>query len=235
MKQFWLILTVLLGLASTAVPASADIVWTLNQGSLGTAGTIYGTVTAKQIGKGTNAYVEVTIALASTATTKNFLIATGQHSGIAWDMSIVPGAINIVSSNSAQFTKQALNGSYADAPFTSGQNGNFQYAIKPKASSGGAGTETSIVFDLTKTGGLSLTDTLFTANKGGYYWAMDIGYACTTNRSGKADCGNRTGVVAANSYVKVPEPGTWTMSIAGLAGLAGLSILKRRRKLVRAA
>src|ERR1044071_491756 len=30
MKQFWLILTVFLGLASTAVPASADIQWTLS-------------------------------------------------------------------------------------------------------------------------------------------------------------------------------------------------------------
>jgi MYXO-CTERM domain-containing protein len=79
-----------------------------------------------------------------------------------------------------------------------------------------------------------LTDTLFSHNAGGYYWAMDIGYACTTSANGKADCGSRTGVVAANSFVKVPEPGTWTMSIAGLAGLTGLTALRRRRKLVRA-
>jgi hypothetical protein len=188
MKQFWLILTIFLGLASTAVPASADIVWTLNQGSLGLSGTVYGTVTAHQINTGSSAFVEVTITLASNPSahppTKNVFLATGQHIGIAWEMSTVPGtvgAINIVSPNASKFTNQALNGSYTDAPFTSGQNGNFNYAIKPTASSGGAATETSIVFDLTKTGGLALTDTLFKTNAGGYYWAVDIGYGCTTN------------------------------------------------------
>jgi MYXO-CTERM domain-containing protein len=239
MKRFWLILTVFLGLASTAVPASADIVWTLNQGSLGPSGTVYGTVTAHQFGTGSSAYVEVTISLASTATTKNYLMASGAHTGIDWDMSIVPGAVTVVSSVSphsdpTKFTVQPLNGSYADQPFTSGQNGNFNYAITPKANSGGKATETSIVFDLTKTGGLTLTDSLFTANAGGYYWAVDIGYACTTASNGKPDCGSRTGIVAANSYVKVPEPGTWTMAIAGLAGLTGLMALRRRRKLARA-
>jgi MYXO-CTERM domain-containing protein len=240
MKQFWLILAIFLGLASTAVPASADIVWTLNQGSLGQAGTVYGTVTAVQKKDAQNVnFVEVTITLASnplgTPPTKDFFLATGQHIGIAWDMSVVPDGLNIVSPNANKFTEQALNGSYTDAPFTSGQNGNFNYAIKPTASSGGAATETSIVFDLTKTGGLTLTDTLFSHNAGGYYWAVDIGYACTTNAQGKADCGSRTGVVAANSYVvTTPEPGTWTMAIAGLAGLTGLAALRRRRKLVRA-
>jgi MYXO-CTERM domain-containing protein len=239
MKRFWLILTIFLGLASTAVPASADIVWTLNQGSLGPAGTVYGTVTAVQKGAGAGQFVEVTIVLASNPAgnppTKNFLIASGSHTGIDWDMSVIPGAINIVSPNSAQFTTQALNGSYDDQPFTSGGNGNFNYAITPKANSGGKATETSIVFDLTKTGGLVLTDSLFTANAGGYYWAVDIGYACTTGSNGKADCGNRTGVIAANSYVvTTPEPSTWTMAVAGLAGLTGLTVLRRRRKLVRA-
>jgi MYXO-CTERM domain-containing protein len=240
MKRFWLILTIFLGLASTAVPASADIVWTLNQGSLGPAGTVYGTVTAVQKGAGAGQFVEVTITLASTATTKNYLLATGTHTGIDWDMSIVPNAVTVVNSvnphsDSSKFDVQALNGSYDDQPFTSGGNGNFNYAITPKANSGGKATETSIVFDLTKTGGLVLTNSLFTANAGGYYWAVDIGYACTTGSNGKADCGSRTGVIAANSYVvTTPEPGTWTMSIAGLAGLTGLMALRRRRKLVRA-
>jgi MYXO-CTERM domain-containing protein len=42
--------------------------------------------------------------------------------------------------------------------------------------------------------------------------------------------------VASNTAgVKVPEPGTWTLSIAGMAGLAGLVMLQRRRKWARVA
>jgi hypothetical protein len=239
MKHYWLILAVFLGLASTAVPASADIQWTLScSGSPCTGSNAnhnYGTVTAVQKNVGGVKFVEVTITLAA----NNYFLATGSHIGIAWDMSVVPGALSIVSSvtphsDPTKFTQQALNGSYADTPFTSGGNGNFNYAIKPKASSGGSATETSIVFDLTKTGGLSLSDTLFSHNNGGFYWAVDIGYNCVVP-AGKTErkCAS-TGVVAANSFVKVPEPGTWTMSIAGLAGLTGLMALRRRRKLARA-
>jgi hypothetical protein len=244
MKRFWLILAMFLGLASTAVPASADIQWTLGCSDSPCTGSNanhnYGTVTAVQIGTGVNAKVEVTIKLAA----NNYLLATGSHIGIAWDMSIIPGAITVltqdpppvgvVHSDASKFTTQALNGSYDDQPFTSGQNGNFNYAITPTASGGGAATETSIVFDLTKAGGLTLSNTLFGHNAGGYYWAVDIGYNCVVP-AGKSErkCAS-TGVVAANSYVNVPEPGTWTMSIAGLAGLTGLMALRRRRKLVRA-
>jgi LPXTG-motif cell wall-anchored protein len=32
------------------------------------------------------------------------------------------------------------------------------------------------------------------------------------------------------SNIKVPEPGTVTMSIAGLMGLVGFAVLQRRRK-----
>ena len=244
MKQFWLSLAVFLGLASTAVPASADIQWTLGCSDSPCTGSNanhnYGTVTAVQIGTGVNAKVEVTIKLAA----NNYFMATGSHSGIAWDMSVIPGAITVltqdppppgvVHSDASKFTTQALNGSYDDQPFTSGGNGNFNYAITPNASGASSATETSIVFDLTKTGGLTLSDTLFGHNAGGYYWAVDIGQDCHVP-AGKTTlkCAS-TGVVAANDPVRVPEPGSWTMSIAGLAGLTGLMVLRRRRKLVRA-
>lgn len=241
MKQFWLILAVFLGLASTAVPASADIQWTLNCSDTPCTGSNatnnFGTVVAKQIGTGSAAYVEVTITLASTATTKNLFLATGSHTGIDWNMSTAPNAISgtpagitIMGSNSSKFTIQSYPGSYADAPFSNG--GNFQYAITPTASKGSEATENSIVFDLKRTGGLALTTGLFTPNGGGYYWAVDIGRSCSVGDNGKSNCAS-TGVVAANSYVQVPEPGTWTMSIAGLTGLMGLMML-RRRKLARA-
>ncbi|HET7085119.1 MAG TPA: PEP-CTERM sorting domain-containing protein [Rhizomicrobium sp.] len=213
----------LLGLAATTVPASADLTWTLKAGSLAPAGTVYGTVKAHQVNSTT---VEITIQLAP----KNYLLSTGSHVGIAWDMSVVPDSVTIVTQNApvhsdaSQFTVDALNGNYGDPGF-----GNFNYAITPNASSGGSGTENSIVFDITKAGGLTLTAGLFPSN-GGARWAADIGYNCTGS-PGQLSCSG-TGVVATND-VPVPEPGTWTMSIAGLAGLSFL-MLQRRRKLARA-
>jgi hypothetical protein len=242
MKRFWLILAAFSGLAMTAAPASADVQWTLNQGgSLGPNNVTYGTVIAKQKGTGTSQYVEVTITLAG----NNYFIASGSHSGIAWDMSVTPDTItaaSIVSGNASAFTPRPLNGSYDDQPFTSGANGNFNFAITPVAGSGGAGTEQTITFDLTKSGvGLALTNivghlnTLFTPNNGGYFWAVDIGLNCSGS-PGSLSCAGGTGVVAAKGdpTIFVPEPGSWTMSFAGLAGLSALMMVRRRRKQARA-
>ncbi len=235
MKRFLLVLATFLGLAATALPASADISWTLNQGgSLGPTPGNYGTVTAAQIGTGSSAYVQVTITLTSNPAanppTSNYFVTTGQHSGIVWNMAIVPDSVTVSSGNASLFTVQPLNpqGGYADAPASTG--GNFQYAISWNGNGAGSASENSITFDIKKSGGLLLTNNLFTANGGGYYWAADIGLNCTRSQNGKTSCAGGTGVVAANTYTQVPEPGTWTMSVAGLMGVAGLIMLQRRRK-----
>jgi len=251
MKRFWMILAAFLGLAVTAIPASANVQFTLDQGgSLGPDGVTYGTVTAVQLGSGTSSFVRVEITLAA----NNYFIASGSHVGIGWDMSTVPTAVTIFDntppnnpplpkSDSTKFTVDALNASYTDQPFTQGSGLNpFNYGITPIASSGGSGTEQSIIFDITKPGiGIFLSNivgqanTLFTKNgANGYYFAADIGLNCSKEASGALHCAGGTGVVAANSFTDIPEPGTWTMSIAGLAGLTGLMMLRRRRKTVRA-
>jgi hypothetical protein len=70
-------------------------------------------------------------------------------------------------------------------------------------------------FDVTKSGGLVLTD--FVADDG-FFFAVDIFRD------------NKTFVVASNTFV--PEPGTWMMLIAGLGTLVMLQ--QRRSKTVRA-
>lgn len=227
MKRFLLILATSLGLAATAVPASADIVYTLNNGGglLPTPGN-YGTITATQFASDT---VRVTINLLP----DERFVTTGSHSGITWSLQGSPTlqSISIVSSNASKFTVQSFNpaGSYQNSPF-----GPFEYAIAWNGNGASNPTETSIVFDIKSTSALTLSPSLFSP-VGGVYFAIDIGTGCTTEtKKGetKTSCA-KTGVIGSTTYTQVPEPGTWTMSIAGLMGVAGLVMLQRRRKLAR--
>ncbi|MEO8300675.1 MAG: PEP-CTERM sorting domain-containing protein [Rhizomicrobium sp.] len=236
MKRFWLILATFLGLAATSVPAMADLQYTLNcrvdcTGSNGTGN--YGTVTLKQLGTGTVPdpyHVQVTVKLAA----NEVFLTTGGHSGFTWNLlgAINPSSITVTSGNSALFAVQAFAapGSYGNSPF-----GNFEYAIENVNTNGNGGILGPLVFDIKVTGGLILTNTLFSANSNGLFFAADIGRGCSLGGNGKWACGSRTGVVASNTTpVKVPEPGSMTLTIAGLAGMAGLMLL-RRRKLAQAA
>jgi len=241
MKRFWLILAAFLGLAATAVPASADIVYTLSQGGtlLSTPGN-YGTVTATQLGAGTALdpyHVQVKIDLLSTER----FVTTGGHDGIIFNLNGSPTvqSILVTSSNASKFTVKNTaptyaTGSYADSPFL----GPFEYAIAWNDNGAGTATETSITFDIKAVGGLVLSPTLFSTS-GGVAFAIDIGTGCsTTYKDGnpnkpKTDCA-ATGAIASGPPTQVPEPGTVTMSIAGLMGLAGFALIQRRRKLVRA-
>ena len=236
MKRFWLILAVFLGLAATSAPAMADLQYTLDckgdpcTGANG--GKNYGTVRLKQLGSGTVAdpyHVQVTVTLAP----GDVFLTTGGHSGFTWNLlgAINPTSVTVTSANSGLFQVQpfASPGTYGNSPF-----GDFEYAIENIDTHGNGGILGPLVFDIKVTGGLVLTNTLFSPNSNGYFFAADIGRDCTYT-SGHYDCGSRTGVVASNTPpVRVPEPGTWMLSMAGLAGLAGLT-MQRRRKLARAA
>jgi hypothetical protein len=130
--------------------------------------------------------------------------------------------ISNLTSNASAFAIQGAgaNGTYAPpSPFnTSGAA--FDYAIN-RTNNGG--TPTTLSFDLTKSGGLTLANFATTDDNGAFY------FGALVKQSGS------TFFVAANQAgVKVPEPGTLTLSIAGLAGLAGLVLLQRRRYRVRA-
>ena len=232
MKRFWLILATLFGLGMTSVPAMADLQYTLDQGgSVGPTPGNYGTVTLHQLGAGTVVdpyHVQVTVQL----TAGNLFLTTGSHSGFTWNLlgAINPSSITITSGNASKFVIEpyAAPGSYGNSPF-----GNFEYAISVKATGGSGGSENLLVFDVKATGGLLLTNTLFSPNANGNFFAADIGTGCQKQSNGKYACA-KTGVVAANDPpTQTPEPGTWMLAIAGLTGLSGL-MLQRRRKLARA-
>src|SRR3954465_15799400 len=87
MKRFWLILTVFLGLASTAVPASAALVFTLNCDKNGCSNAKnFGKVTLVQKGSGTAAdpyHVRVDVNLISA---NNHFAGTGAGYAINWNV-----------------------------------------------------------------------------------------------------------------------------------------------------
>jgi hypothetical protein len=221
MKRLGLILAALLGLAAQAVPASADMVYTLNCNAAPCANPNqnYGTVTLQTV---SSTQVRVTVDLAAPGAVAGETFATsGAGYAIAWDVtgdpSLTSVTINALTPNPSHFSvlSFASGGDYKAAPFTSGANGNgFNYAIDHTS-----GTDTKLVFDVTLGTGLVLTNFIKNPN---YFFAADISIQ-----------GNTFNVASNRTPLTVPEPGSLTLSIAGLAGLTGLIMLQRRRKLVR--
>jgi hypothetical protein len=231
MKRFWLILATFLGLATTTAPAFAALqaTYTLNCSTVacGTSGN-YGSVTLTQVGSGSTAYVTVKVDL-TTATNTTTFAGTGSGYAIAWNLvGSSPTSINITSANAANFTIQGFNTTasgykrYKATPFTGGSCGAttascFMYAIDYNIG-GSGGSDKILVFDVKRTGGLSISD-FNLGNSLGFFFASDVSGPCSPTCN-----------VASNT--KVPEPGTLTMSIAGLMGLVGFAVLQRRRKQV---
>jgi MYXO-CTERM domain-containing protein len=219
MKQFWLALVSVLGLAATSVPAAADLQYTLAFDSAGgtiSGGHDFGTVTLHQTSADV---VRVTVQL-NTAIAGMGFANSGAGYAVAWDMkSGVPNSVTFDASNvnNSDYSIQALNGDYKASPFTSGANGNdYNYAIDYAAANG---TDSKLVFDVTRSSGLALTD--FIGNPT-FHFAVDI---ITT-------AGATRNVATNNDPVTVPEPRTWLLF---LAGLVLLPVLQRRRKPARAA
>jgi hypothetical protein len=225
MKQVWLILAGLVGLAAMAVPASAAVVYTLDDGgSIGPNHSNYGTVTLTNYGTGASAYVQVDVEL-KTGTNSSF-VGTGAGYAITWNILGNP-VVEVAGANGASgfnsslalpntFVLQDQGAQSYDA--TSGQTFSAspfhnigEYAID-RTTAGNSGPKvTSLIFDVTTTTGLVAAD--FVA-KNSVYFTSDIYLAgCTGDKC--------TGDVA------VPEPRTWLLFIAGLLGL---TMLQRRRK-----
>jgi hypothetical protein len=219
MKQFWLALVSVLGLAATSAPALADLQYTLALDSAGgtiTAGHNFGTVTLHQT---SGTVVRVTVQLNTTIAGMGFANTSAGYA-VAWDMQNgVPNSVTFDATNvnNSHYSVQALNGSYKASPFTSGGTGNkYNYAIDYEAATG---TDSKLVFDVTRSSGLALTD--FVGNPA-YRFAVDI--ITTANAT-------RNVATYGDGVTVVPEPRTWLLFIAGLLGL---TVLQRRRKLVRA-
>ncbi|HWU55052.1 MAG TPA: PEP-CTERM sorting domain-containing protein [Rhizomicrobium sp.] len=226
MKRFWLILATFLGLALQAVPASAALTLSCagDPCTGGNAGFNYGTILLTQLGSGvagdSNNAVRVTVTLAS-----GYKFATGTSNyAIEWNVTGNPALTISNLSNSSNFTPQsAASGQLYQAapvlqgnPFSKNPNncsganaaGCFQYAIAHTA-----GTDTQLIFDVTKAGGLLISN--FTTTSNGYTFASRI-----MSTSGGGDS-----FYVATNAAAVPEPQTWLMMIAGL----GLFVAVRRR------
>jgi len=219
MKRFWFILAAFLGLAVQAVPASADMVYSINQnGSAFSPGT-FGSISLHEVGSGSTAYVTVTVTLTGGYTFAN----SGSGYAILWNIQGNPSlTVNNIGPTASDFALQdgAVSGKgYTAGPFASGNcskagNSCFDYAIDYVGAQGGQGTDTSLVFDV-RNSIAGVFANSFIPNANGYLFTFDV-----------ALNGN-TGNVA----VKAPEPATWLLFFAGLVGLTVL--FQRRRQLAR--
>jgi len=216
MKRYLLVLAASAGLAAASLPASANVVtYTLNCSTVTCASpTSYGTV--KLDDHGSTGTVTVTVSLAP-----NTFAGTGAGYAINWNIDPGHPALTTTLSptdiaNSYDHTHftvlDSTDGSttYSASTFGSG----WEYAIDYNQHGGNASNDNKLIFDVGLSG---LTIANFVPNSG-FMFVVDIWEKATGN----------TFVVAA----KVPEPATWLMFFAGLAGLTFL--FQRRRKFVRA-
>jgi hypothetical protein len=232
MKRVLSVLAVFLGLAALAAPASANMVtYTLNCDSVACGSpTNYGTVTLQDFGTGSTAYVQVTVDL---KTAGNTFAGTGAGYAINWNIAGTPDStpdlsVNITTPNPNNDTNCKKNcpqplfelqdggaggHTYSASPFGS----NWEYAIDYLPTGGNATHDNKLVFDVTTSTGLTLAN--FAPISTGFLFAVDIWQGPH----------GPTFVVAA----KVPEPQTWLLFLAGMAGLTALVMLGRR-KLARA-
>lgn len=228
MKQFWLILAAFLGLAAASVPASADAVFTLSCSSVVCGSpTNYGTVTLKQLGSGASSHVEVTVNLQVAG---NNFAGTGAGYGFAWNVAGNPDlTTTLVATDAAHplLAGEIYNTShfaiqdgtdpgfgYKMQPFGT----SWMYAIEYTVNGGRTSNDNKLIFDVSKAGGMFISN--FTDNNG-FMFAADI-----------FDGPNGPTFVVASKGI--PEPQTWMLFFAGLAGVTALVVMQRRRKLARA-
>src|ERR1043166_4494105 len=195
-----------------ATLARADsVTLNLNQGST-LPNQNYGTVTLTLNGSGG---IDVSIALLP----GNRIVNTGFDASVAFNSTLggqigvtgLPGTYTLV--NSGNPSSIGMDGF-----------GTFQYGVLFNAQGGGAGTDSSLTFTLTRVGGFNNVGQLLlnSSNPPGNLqsaFAMDI--ICDS-------CGPATGVVGTNGE-SVPEPTSMLLLGSGLLGL-GAGIRKRLRK-----
>jgi hypothetical protein len=219
MRRAWLILAALMALAWQVIPASAGLTYTLNCSvnpcSGANATNNYGTV---ELTSGASGHVVVSVTLAAN---ERFADLSSGY-GVLWDIGGSPNlTVTPQGGNAGNFAVQNSGNPslYLASPFghnsnnCSGQNATscFDYAVAHK---NGAGTDSTLLMDVTSSAGLALSN--FVATSEGFSFAAMI-----------YQSGNGTPFYVASNGTPVPEPQTWTMSLVGLAGLV---IFQRRRK-----
>ena len=212
MMRNWLTTAVFGGLVAAAAlstPALAGPTYTFTT-SVGTQPSNVGTITLTQDGANS------VIVDAELEAGYGFLNTGGHHTPFAFNLSGT-GTLSIAftspASGTYSFGTLSLNTSGGDnTPY-----GTFTVAIDNTAGSGsGKAYYGSLVFTLTRTGGLDTTD--FIKNASGAYFSADL-----------TDGQNNTGAQAwkVRTGRGVPEP--LTLSLFG-AGLAGVAAMRRRKK-----
>jgi len=195
----------------SAVAARADTVtFNLNRGST-LPNQQYGTITLTLVGSN----IQVDIALLA----GNKIVNTGFDASVAFNFT-----------GTGQIGVTGLPGTYtlvnSGNPSSIGMDGfgTFEYGVLFNAQGGGAGTDSSLTFTVTRVGGFNSVLNLVqnsTNPPGSLQSPFAVDLIC-------ASCGPATGVVGTGTS-PVPEPATMLLMGTGLAGLAA-SLRKRRSK-----